>query len=433
MPVAAVPKYLQREIVGEGLALASPALRFGLLLPVWTLLEDQREEVEARAEKKSKEGMELASRLKRLPPRWAKSESGAREAWRKVALLSDSDRALLRALLARQEALASLVAPQRLLRLEAIATAPFTTGLGNEHPLENGFAFLNPYGLPYLAGSGAKGVVRQAARELASGAWGDTRGWDNNLCYEFPVPPEPDRQPVRLSMLDVLFGRETEEGDTEHLRGVLTFWDVVPEIAGNSLLVEIMTPHQSHYYQAKPEAGSQTPHDSGQPNPIAFLTVPPNSKFVFHVQCDVLSLRRIAPDLADKDHWKKLVSDAFEHAFRWLGFGAKTAVGYGAMKPAAVAEPISLPGGQEAIRRESDRKTEVCKGATLRFNPGQNSVYAMLGGKTTAPLRGEELEAFLEKLGAERAAQLKSKRSLANVDVEVQREGNLIRLVGVAQ
>ena len=54
-----------------------------------------------------------------------------------------------------------------------VATASFTTGLGNEHPLENGFVFLNPYGLPYLPGSGVKGVLRQAARELAGGDWGD--------------------------------------------------------------------------------------------------------------------------------------------------------------------------------------------------------------------------------------------------------------------
>ena len=42
-----------------------------------------------------------------------------------------------------------------------------------EHPLENGFAFLQPYGLPYLAGSGVKGVLRQTARLLAENAFGE--------------------------------------------------------------------------------------------------------------------------------------------------------------------------------------------------------------------------------------------------------------------
>ena len=78
----------------------------------------------------------------------------------------------------RQEALAT---PHQdggaLMTFEAQAIAPFTTGLGNEHPLENGFAFLSPYGVPYLPGSGVKGVLRQAARELVSGKWGEIAGW----------------------------------------------------------------------------------------------------------------------------------------------------------------------------------------------------------------------------------------------------------------
>ncbi|HWO99019.1 MAG TPA: RAMP superfamily CRISPR-associated protein [Methylococcus sp.] len=89
----------------------------------------------------------------------------------------------MKALADRQTALAATVPAEALLKLEATGVAPFTTGLGNEHPLENGFAFLNPYGLPYLPGSGVKGILRQAARELASGTWGEPwveRG--ENLC-----------------------------------------------------------------------------------------------------------------------------------------------------------------------------------------------------------------------------------------------------------
>jgi CRISPR-associated protein Cmr6 len=89
-----------------------------------------------------------------------------------------------------------------------------------------------------------------------------------------------------------------------------------------------MTPHQSHYYQR-----GETPHESGSPNPINFLTVPPGSEFAFHVQCNRPFLARIAPGLAKDDRWKALLEAAFVHAFAWLGFGAKTAVGYGAMRP----------------------------------------------------------------------------------------------------
>jgi CRISPR-associated protein Cmr6 len=44
------------------------------------------------------------------------------------------------------------------------------------------------------------------------------------------------------------------------------FWDVIPQIEGDSLMVEIMTPHPKRYYQ-----DASTPHESGQPSPISFL------------------------------------------------------------------------------------------------------------------------------------------------------------------
>jgi CRISPR-associated protein Cmr6 len=116
-----------------------------------------------------------------------------------------------------------------------------------------------------------------------------------------------------------------------------------------------MTPHQSHYYQQKAQAGSTTPHESGQPNPISFLTVPPGARFVFHVQCDLAHLRRLAPALAADERWRTLLDAAFRHAFDWLGFGAKTAVGYGAMheNPAAAAARAA-----ERARIEAQRQAE---------------------------------------------------------------------------
>jgi len=80
--------------------------------------------------------------------------------------LSQDTQALLNALRQRQSRLAQAQGAN-VLSLPAKATAPLTTGLGNEHPLENGFAFLNPYGVPYLPGSGVKGVLRRAAEQLA--------------------------------------------------------------------------------------------------------------------------------------------------------------------------------------------------------------------------------------------------------------------------
>ena len=362
MPTAATPAYL-----GKDFKSASPALRFGLLLPVWTTRHDQEQDVNKRAAAKSREGDEVRDLLRRgmdhaisqlqaaprrpVPGLWDKSEFAAREAWKNVCSLSSSDVERMKAWSLRQAALADALGSQGcLLAVDALSTAPFSTGLGNAHPLENGFAFLNPYGLPYLPGSGVKGVLRQAARELSRGEWGDTRGWTEDAITH-------------------LFGLESDDGGKVHQRGALRFWDVVPQIEGNSLQVEVMTPHQSHYYQQRrdPRSGDSTnPHDSGQPNPIHFLTVPPGSRFTFHMQCDVPFLRRNAAPLAEGGQWQLLLQAAFSHAFAWLGFGAKTAVGYGAM-----AEDAQARQRRDAARAAAEEQAaaEAAQARLLTLSP----------------------------------------------------------------
>ncbi len=215
--------------------------------------------------------------------------------------------------------------------IEANSVAPFVTGTGIEHPLENGMAFLSPYGLPYLPGSSIKGVLRRAAEELVGGDWGDPAGWD---------------QPA----IDALFGDETGAGNDEagRTRGALIFWDVFPRC--DRLKVEIMNPHYGDYYQ-----GKTTPADCGSPIPIYFLTVPEQSDFTFHVQCN---LTLLTDDLGNR--WKDLLQAGFGHAFDWLGFGAKTAVGYGQMRVDENAARERLEQEQRA-RDEALRQAEFAK------------------------------------------------------------------------
>lgn len=313
MPIAAVPAYL-----GTDFSSASPGLRFGMFLPLWGVNRRTGQLLWSTSD------IDHAVRGQQREEREIKVENKT-SALQQACKLSSHDKGTMRALAARQSHAAQ--STPCVLTLDALATAPFTTGLGNEHPLENGFAFLNPYGLPYLPGSGVKGVVRQAARELASGEWGDSQGWSHEKIHLLGK--------IELSTIDALFGLEGKDGDSDHVRGALSFWDALPQIPGDSLAVDIMTPHQSHYYQQKNDrksGGSTNPHDSGAPNPISFLTLPPGTGFAFHVVCDSVHLERLAPDLAHDQRWQTLLTAAFEHAFEWLGFGAKTAVGYGAMQ-----------------------------------------------------------------------------------------------------
>ena len=346
MPIAAVPAYL-----GQDFSSASPGLRFGMYLPLWGENRRTKELLWSTSD------MDYAVRGQQREEREIKVENKT-HALQQACKLTAADKATMHALAQRQTHTAQTTS--HVLTLDAIATAPFTTGLGNEHPLENGFAFLNPYGLPYLPGSGVKGVLRAAAQELARGEWGAS-DWSTEQRHE--VHDKKGKRLFDASDLDVLFGSEALDGEN-HLRGVLSFWDVIPQIEGNSLMVDIMTPHQSHYYQGKDAAGSSTPHDSGSPNPISFLTVPPGSGFAFHVVCNSAQLDHLAPDLAANGRWKQLLTEAFEHAFAWLGFGAKTSVGYGAM-----GRDIRAEGEQARAQAEAQAKaTQEAKRTALSTN-----------------------------------------------------------------
>ena len=104
-----------------------------------------------------------------LPPvKGAKVLKGLKEVVKFHREIKDG---LIEPLIARQKLLAR--GPD-VLHISATAQAPFTAGLGEAHPFENSFAFLDPYGIPYYPGSSIKGVVRRAAEEIA--LFGDSEG-----------------------------------------------------------------------------------------------------------------------------------------------------------------------------------------------------------------------------------------------------------------
>ena len=345
MAIAAVPEYL-----GTDFSTAAPGHRFGMYLKLWGVNSRSKEMLWTTHD------VNYRSTGQRREEREFKDENKS-SALSDALKLNASDKDAMQALAVRQKTLAVfLESTGQLLRLEARTVAPFATGLGNEHPLENGFAFLNPYGLPYLPGSGVKGVLRVAARELADSTFDSTDGWT-------------------YDEIDALFGREGENGDSDHQRGTLNFWDVIPQINGDSLKVEVMTPHQSHYYQK-----NESPHESGSPNPINFLTVPPDSGFVFHVQCNRAFLARIAPALTENDRWKDLLQAAFAHAYDWLGFGAKTAVGYGAMRETSAQERAAL----QAAELRCEWVEDTIKAIAAKNRVPNNKLDEVLRGKPLA-------------------------------------------------
>jgi len=360
MPIAAVPNYM-----GTDFSQASPGQRFGMYLPLWGVNQRTHQLLWKKSDINYEE----------------RGQNNKVSALEQASKLTPADKKLNLALVKKQSQVFSTVSNSIGLRLQALSSAPFTTGLGNEHPLENGFSFLNPYGLPYLPGSGVKGVLRQAVRELANGNWGESN-WCDDKRHVLATKPE-----VNVSDIDVLFGLESNDDANQQLRGVLSFWDVIPEISGDRLMVEIMTPHQSHYYQkdsSKKSEDSDSPHDSGSPTPITFLTVPPGSGFNFYVVCDTERLECIASDLNTNDQWKTLLIEAFEHAFKWLGFGAKTSVGYGAFERDHKAEEkLAIILAQVQVD-----KAQQAKLASLTENERVVEAFIQAGIKRFDTLRG---------------------------------------------
>ena len=237
------------------------------------------------------------------------------EALEKVLTYSKAAQTQTQALIDRQKNLIGKTNIKHRLSITAKSISPFMTGTGMEHPLENGFAFLQPYGLPYLAGSSIKGVLRNTARLLQQNAFGEgNQGW-NPLAIE-----------TLFGSDDNLTGKENID---EVRRGALTFWDVIilPKevdkggVKTRSLKIDILTPHQRHKLQ-----GTARPHYSGDPVPVPFLAVGAGADFNFHIQANPALLESFA------DSWQSLIESCFKYTFDWLGFGAKTAVGYGVLK-----------------------------------------------------------------------------------------------------
>lgn len=183
----------------------------------------------------------------------------------------------------------------------------FATGLGLPHPVENGLTWHPTLGVPFLAGSAIKGLLR---------AWVEI--WDDT-----------DRD----QRLKNWFGEQEEAGK-------LIFFDAIP-IKPVTLTADILTPHYGKWHEKGHEIQGRNmsdivknhhdklPADWHEPVPVPFLAVK-SATFLISIAA------RNSKD-------KNMAATAFEsllQALEFTGAGSKTAVGYGHM-----------------IRKESEEKS----------------------------------------------------------------------------
>ena len=196
----------------------------------------------------------------------------------------------------------------------------FVTGMGNPHPVENGFAWHPTLGVPYLTGAAVKGLVR--------------------TFIETQLDETDSENPDKKELLLQWFGstdKNPTSKDYKAQAGELIFFDALP-IEPVTLGVDIMTPHMGKWYEkggTDKAAGTAeaVPADWHDPNPIAFL-----------VAKDITLLFSFAmrphPPAKDKP-FRQLditeVEQTLTAVLEQMGAGGKTATGYGGMKHGAKA------------------------------------------------------------------------------------------------
>lgn len=178
----------------------------------------------------------------------------------------------------------------------------FVTGMGNSHPVENGFLWHHTLGVPYLSGSMVKGLIRALIEQYYQG--------EDKADVLYQWFGSEDKKPKKNA-------RDSQAGE-------LIFFDAIPT-AKPTLNMDIMTPHMGDWYA---EGGKITnietdsdkiPADWHDPKPIPFLAVK-NASFLFSIA-----------KRAESNIEIKCVFECLDHALTYLGAGAKTQTGYGYM------------------------------------------------------------------------------------------------------
>ena len=183
----------------------------------------------------------------------------------------------------------------QILSIIAKLSSPFITGLGSGHPTETGMILDRNLGVPYIPASSVKGVLRLAcAINIARKDGSNEVDLENETLVKY-------------------FGSES---DSKPKRGQLVILDVYPK-AISQLKIDIMNPHNQNYYSGK----NKQPVETESPNPIKFLTVPKGTEFIFNFA--FLSFSKEAK--CDENE----LNDIIDTAFKTVGFGGKTSIGYG--------------------------------------------------------------------------------------------------------
>jgi len=262
-------------------------------------------------------------------------------------------------------------------------------GLGNASVLENGLSLNHTYGLPYLPGTGLKGMASAMAHlGLSGSSW--RRGVEKDGTW---MGQGEDHK--------VLFGT-MDTGAEDAAAGIVIFhdawWDPEPAPGMPETQLpfqpDVMTPHHMEYNLE----GKDWPNDWESPVPVPYLTT--GGTF------------RLA--LTGPEEWVEAAFEILRMAFQHLGFGAKTQIGYGRgdliehlseekkaqrlvrdAERAAAAEALRRQReAQEAQARDERRRAaqEISEGKLVPTDPGRGLYSLVFGDRTLSNQRRDDLK-----------------------------------------
>ncbi len=241
------------------------------------------------------------------------------------------------------------------------------------------------YGVPYIPGTALKGVCRATARRH--------------------VPDDV----VRALFGWVQDGLEGQEGQLDNedkaYAGLVDFWDAlwVPTaprggVSPSALALDVVTPHHGDYYtiptgeSAKPRPA---PAETDSPVPSQTLTVAPGTRFLVVLEF---------ADVPGIDAWVPRVKEWLTEALQVHGVGAKTAAGYGRLKPLEQARPASAgpqpTPGSGPKKRAQAVYTPPQKGeeeAWVLYKKNTGDLVANMG-RYSAVARGDHARALFDAL-----------------------------------
>lgn len=262
--------------------------------------------------------------------------------------------------------------------------------------LENAGICLHPiYGFVYLPGSGLKGLAHAYATEVWLDGQTDKQAKQasfEKICHVFGYARSPWLTKLmerhKVSLPERPFGASGDNGKLQQsAAGTIVFHDAWPT-EKPKLEMDIVNCHHPDYYAGKNE--DAYPGDWEDPIPVNFPAVAASSTFEF-----VLTTRRArsvgtdAPPTPDEQDHLSLAEQWLVGGLTHMGFGGKTAAGYGRFEPSpeessrlavasgtpaserfelTLATPAFLAGAHQAsASRDRDDKERVRSKADCRL------------------------------------------------------------------